>query len=251
MSYDVFSLYYDKLTENVDYSKRAIYFDKLIKKYCKSEGNVLLDLACGTGSMSEEMAKLNYDVLGVDYSYGMLNQAMQKKIENNLSIQYICQDIRNLDLYGTVDVVICTLDSLNHLESLDEVQTVFSSVFENLEDGGVFVFDMNTPYKHKNVLGNQIYIYDTETVYCVWENQFESENNTVHIRLDFFEKQEDGSYLRSDEVITERAYSQNQVKDALGKAGFSVKGCYNADTENPLNPESERMVFVVIKERRI
>ena len=95
--YEAFSFYYDQLTENVEYPQRAAYFHKLIQKYRQSEGVVLLDLACGTGSLSEEFAKLGYDVLGVDYSYGMLNQAMQKKLEHNLPIQYICQDMRELD----------------------------------------------------------------------------------------------------------------------------------------------------------
>ena len=114
--YEAFSFYYDQLTENVEYPQRAAYFHKMIQKYCQSEGVVLLDLACGTGSLSEEFAKLGYDVLGVDYSYGMLNQAMQKKLEHNLPIQYICQDMRELDLYGTVDITVCALDSLIHLD---------------------------------------------------------------------------------------------------------------------------------------
>ena len=147
--YEAFSFYYDQLTENVEYPQRAAYFHKLIQKYCQSEGVVLLDLACGTGSLSEEFAKLGYDVLGVDYSYGMLNQAMQKKLEHNLPIQYICQDMRELDLYGTVDITVCALDSLNHLDSFSDVKTVFQQVFDVTESGGVFLFDMNTPYKHR------------------------------------------------------------------------------------------------------
>ena len=136
--YEAFSFYYDQLTENVEYPQRAAYFHKLIQKYRQSEGVVLLDLACGTGSLSEEFAKLGYDVLGVDYSYGMLNQAMQKKLEHNLPIQYICQDMRELDLYGTVDITVCALDSLNHLDSFSDVQTVFQQVFDVTEPGERF-----------------------------------------------------------------------------------------------------------------
>ena len=245
--YEAFSFYYDQLTENVEYPQRAAYFHKLIQKYCQSEGVVLLDLACGTGSLSEEFAKLGYDVLGVDYSYGMLNQAMQKKLEHNLPIQYICQDMREIDLYGTVDITVCALDSLNHLDSFSDVQTVFQQVFNVTESGGVFLFDMNTPYKHREVLGNQIYLYDTDDVYCVWENQYEEPDNQVTIQLHFFARQEDDTYVRSEECMTERAYPPEQVTAALQQIGWEVLGCYHADTEEPLWEDSQRMVFAVRK----
>lgn len=246
-NYDVFSRYYDSLTDNVDYRSRAEYFHRLIQKYKKSKGDVLLDLACGTGSMSEEMCRLSYDVIGADCSCGMLSRAMEKKLESGLPIQYICQDMRELDLYGAADAVICTLDSLNHLECFEDVEKVFRQVFKNMEPGGVFVFDMNTPYKHREVLGNEVYIYDTDDVYCVWENSYEPEENTVNIRLDFFELESDGRYSRSCEEITEHAYEPERVRKALEKAGFEVIGCYKADTEEPLDEKSERMIFAAGK----
>lgn len=246
--YEVFSQYYDGLTENVDYPRRAAYFDKLIQKHKRSEGVVLLDLACGTGSMSEEMCRLGYDVIGVDFSYGMLTRAMEKKMESGLPIQYVCQDMRELELYGTADVILCTLDSLNHLDCFADVETVFQKAAENLEPGGVFLFDMNTPYKHREVLGDQVYIYDTDDVYCVWENRYEPEEHTVTIRLDFFELLEDGCYARSGEEITEHAYEPEQVKAALERAGFEVIGCYHEDTEETLHADSQRMIFVTRKQ---
>lgn len=246
--YEIFSQYYDELTENVDYEKRSKYFHKLIQKYKKSSGNVLLDLACGTGSMAEEMCRLSYDVIGADYSYGMLTRAMDKKLESGLPIQYICQDMRKLELYGTADAVICTLDSLNHLDNFNDVETAFQRVYDNMEIGGVFIFDMNTPYKHREILGNQIYIYDIDNIYCVWENNFEPEDNTVNIRLDFFELGEDGKYSRSCEEITEHAYEPEKIQRSLETIGFEVIGCYNADTEEPIQKESQRMVFVARKQ---
>lgn len=246
--YETFSQYYDSLTENVDYKSRSQYFHKLIQKHKKSSGEVLLDLACGTGSMSEEMCRLSYDVIGADYSCGMLSRAMDKKLESGLPVQYICQDMRALELYGAADAVICTLDSMNHLSSFEDVKTVFRKVYDNMETGGVFIFDMNTPYKHREILGDNVYIYDTDDVYCVWENSFEAIDNTVNIRLDFFELGEDGKYSRSCEEITEHAYEPELIWKELEKTGFEVIGCYHADTEEKLHDKSERMVFVVRKQ---
>ena len=110
--YETFSFYYDALTENVDYPARAAYLDGLVQKYLRSGGKVMLDLACGTGTLTEEMAKRGYDMIGVDYSEGMLGQAMEKKIEQQLPIQYVCQDMRELELYSTVDATICTVSRM-------------------------------------------------------------------------------------------------------------------------------------------
>ena len=246
-SYFEFAKFYDNLTENVDYKKRAEYFDTIIKKYKKTNKNLLLDLACGTGSLTEQMALLGYDCMGIDGSYEMLNEAFEKKMNSGLDIQYICQDMRELDLYGTVDITVCALDSLNHLDSFSDVKTVFQQVFDVTEPGGVFLFDMNTPYKHREVLGNQIYLYDTDDVYCVWENQYEEPDNQVTIQLHFFARQKDDTYVRSEECMTERAYPPEQVTAALQQIGWEVLGCYHADTEEPLREDSQRMVFAVRK----
>jgi len=126
--YSAFARYYDELTANINYKKRAEYFNEIIKKFKTTQGNILLDLACGTGSISEEMAKLGYDVIGVDNSDEMLGIALNKKFDSNLHIQYLCQDMRQLDMYGTIDVTICALDSLNHLENINDVKEVLKKV---------------------------------------------------------------------------------------------------------------------------
>ena len=157
-SYFEFAKFYDNLTENVDYKKRAEYFDTIIKKYKKTDKNLLLDLACGTGSLTEQMALLGYDCMGIDGSYEMLNEAFEKKMNSGLDIQYICQDMREYELYGCADVTICALDSLNHLDSFDDVKKVFKQVWLSTENSGLFIFDMNSVYKHKEVLGNNTFI---------------------------------------------------------------------------------------------
>lgn len=245
--YEVFSFYYDALTENVDYPARAAYFDGLIRRHLRSTGRVLLDLACGTGTMAEELARRGYDVIGVDYSPGMLSQAMDKKYDSGLAIQYVQQDMRKLNLYGTVDVTLCTLDSLNHLPSFSDVETVFRRVAAATEPGGLFLFDMNTIYKHQAVLGSQVYVYETEDVYCVWENCLREDGCTVDLTLDLFEACPDGHYRRQTEQLTERAYAPEQIQAALEQVGFAVIGIYHADTTEPLRPDSQRMVVAARK----
>ena len=125
--YRSFSYFYDMLTENISYKQRAEYFDMLIKKH-GGKKNLLLDLACGTGSLSEEMSRLGYDVIGVDGSEEMLNSAIEKKLESGLNIQYLCQDMTKLDMFGTIDVTICALDSLNHLPDFGAIEKTVQRV---------------------------------------------------------------------------------------------------------------------------
>ena len=139
-SYGIFAEFYDELTGNIDYKKRAEYFQQLIEKCGGKKNSLLLDLACGTGSLSEAMDDLGYDVIAVDRSQEMLGIAMDKKFESGKNIQYVCQDMRHLDLYGGVDVTVCALDSLNHLDNLEDVSNVFKRVFMFTNPEGLFIF---------------------------------------------------------------------------------------------------------------
>ena len=165
--YGRFACYYDKLTENVDYGKIAARCHELIKRY-SSEHEVVLDLACGTGSLSEALARLDYDVVGVDLSDQMLEEAMDKRYESGLNIQYLMQDMTELDLYGAVDAVVCVLDSINHLENEEAVRKTFECVSKFTCDGGLFIFDVNTVYKHRVILADNAFCYDLDGLFCAW-----------------------------------------------------------------------------------
>lgn len=243
-SYGIFSEFYDILTSNIDYKKRAEYFNELIKKHGGQQNGILLDLACGTGSLSEEFDNLGYDVIAVDNSPEMLCIAMNKKIENNINIQYVCQDMRKLDLFGNTDITVCALDSLNHLDSFGDLCTVFSKVFMFTEPGGLFLFDINTVYKHKVILGEHTFIYDTDEVYCVWQNS--CHNSTVNIELDFFVPVGE-KYTRYTENFQETAYPIGDIENALKDIGFEILGIYDDDSFEPVRPNSERAVFAVRK----
>lgn len=243
IGYSVFARYYDSLTANIDYRKRAEYFNNIINRFKITEGTILLDLACGTGSISEEMAKLGYDVIGVDYSDEMLGIAIDKKFESGLNIQYLCQDMRKLDLYGSMDVTVCALDSINHLNSLADVKKVFKNVALFSEPDGLFIFDINTLYKHRNILADNTFTYETDNVFCVWENTLVKETDEVKMNLEFFELEENGLYSRSSDSFSEKAYSEESIETLLKECGFEVLEKFGDDTFLSPACDSQRIVY--------
>ncbi len=247
--YQNFAFYYDALTQNISYKDRADYFDMLIKKHDinKKDTNILLDLACGTGSLSEEMSRLGYDVIGIDSSDSMLNIALDKKYDSGLNIQYLCQDMTKLDMFGTIDVTICALDSINHLPNFNAVKKAVEKVSLFCEPNGLFILDMNTIYKHKNVLGNNTFIYETDDIYCIWQNTYFSDDNSVQINLDFFEKQDDNSYKRYEESFSELAYEIDDMDNLFINCGFEILAKYDYDTTNEYKNGDEKIIYVLCK----
>lgn len=245
MSYDDFSRFYDRLTDNVEYKKRADYFCRLLSMCGISDG-ILLDLGCGTGSMSVEMAKKGFEVIGVDSSVGMLSAAQQKMFENGVQMLLLNQNMQGIDLYGTVDCAICVLDGINHLPCKEDVIATFKKVSLFMNKGGAFAFDVNTLYKHKNVLADNAFVYDYDDFFCAWQNSFNPEDNSVEITLDFFEE-EDGIYYRSGESFCEQAYELSDISEWLEEAGFEVVGVYDDMTTDKVKPETQRAVFLAKK----
>ncbi len=243
--YGNFAEYYDCLTYDVDYKKRTAFILKVFKKYGKVP-TLLLDLACGTGGFSNCLAANGVEVIGVDMSEEMLSIAREKSAEAGLDVLYLCQKAEELDLYGTVDGAICCLDSLNHITDYNDFCKAISKVSLFLEKDCLFVFDLNTEYKHKNVLSDNVFVIETQDVYCVWANKYKEKTNSVDISLDFFVKSED-CYFRESEQFTERAYSDSQVKTACEKAGLEILEIFDDYTQKPLGDTSQRAVVVARK----
>lgn len=250
--YGDFARFYDELQAacGVDYSGIARYYDALLCLHrdisdFAGEKGILLDLACGTGSLTGLMSELGYDAVGVDSSPEMLTFAEQKKTPDS-NIRYLCQDMRKLDLYGTVDCCVSALDSLNHLSDAGEILQVFDKVSLFMNPGGVFVFDMNTLKKHNETLANNAFIFDSERVFCAWQN-FLTAPGEVTIELHLFEKKPGGVYRRCYETFGERAYAVEQILRMLTATGFEPVGCYDWLTFSPGGEHSEKVVFAARK----
>lgn len=242
--YSVFAAYYDKLTQNINYKSRAAYFDSLIRANMQvGPETILLDMGCGTGSLTVELARYGYDMIGMDGSQEMLSAAFGKGGEH---IQYICQNFQSMDLFGTVNIVICALDGLNHLTDYQSLEETFRRVSLFTEPGGLFLFDVNTPYKHQKVLANHTFVYDLEDVFCVWQNFTQEDPLCTEMVLDFFVPQ-GNLYIRQQESFQERVWPDETLQGLLKQYGYDCLAVYGGDTLNPLQETDERAVYVAQK----
>ncbi len=244
MAYAKFAEFYDGLNAGAEYDKRAEYCAALLKAQGIT-GGILLDLGCGTGTMSLLMAQRGYSVIGVDLSADMLSCAREKAAAAGADILFLNQDMTDLDLYGTINACVCVLDCINHLDSIEDVKKAFDKVSLFTEPGGLFIFDVNTVYKHRQVLADNAFIFENEDVFCAWQNEL-YDDDSVDVSLDFFEKSGD-KYQRYSEYFTEKAYPLSELEDALAQSGFEVTGIYDDLSGNGVSENTERAVFVARK----
>lgn len=235
--YGEFAAAYDLLTFNVPYDEIADYYAEILCKM--TSGKRLLDMGCGTGSLTVRLAERGFKVIGQDASTEMLSVAAGKSPE----VMWICQNMEETDIGGEVDAVISTLDSVNHLDGREAFLNCFRQAAECLPGGGVFVFDVNTVYKHREILGNNTFIYDVDGVYCVWQNSFDLADNGVDIELDLFFENENGTYSRGGESFREIAFSKDEYCQMLEKAGFEVVNILEYLTYNIPKDDSEKLLI--------
>ncbi|MBQ8503907.1 MAG: class I SAM-dependent methyltransferase [Clostridia bacterium] len=244
--YGDFAYYYDLLTENVDYESRCNYISDLLAENGIGKG-ILLDLACGTGTVSLLLSQKGYEVIGVDASEEMLSQAQEKKFDSDADVIFLCQKMEELDLFGTINGAVCTLDSINHVTDKKTVREIFRRVSLFMEDKGIFIFDVNTPYKHREILGNNTFVYDMDDVYCVWQNSTDK-NLLTTINLDIFEKDEqEDVYYKYTEQFQEKGYELSEIQEWVQEYKFEVIGIYEEMTTDDVRADTQRAVFVLKK----
>jgi len=212
-----------------------------------SERNLVLDLGCGTGTLTELLYEKGYDMIGVDSSEEMLQIAMDKKFETQSDILYLCQDMRELDLYSTVGTVVSVCDSLNYLLMDEDVLQTFRLVNNYLFPGGIFIFDFNTIYKYEEVIGDTTIAENREDCSFIWENFYSCEDHINEYDVTVFERQEDDLYRKFTETHYQRGYSLNEMKAFLEKAGLTFVTAMDEKTHGAPTETSER-IYVIARE---
>ena len=245
--YEAIARVYDKLNAEIDYTAWADFFEKCFDKYLAKKPSLVLDLACGTGRMTRELARRGYDMIGVDGSQDMLYEAMYSNDASG--ILYLLQDMREFELYGTVGAVVCCLDSLNYLLDIKDLEATFKTVHNYLDPDGLFLFDVNSPHKFECVYADNAYILEDENedggaIYCGWQNFYDRESRVCDFYLSVFEEGENGQYYRDDEHQRERCYTKEEIENALVSTGFELLGVYNGLDFEALTPTDERWYFV-------
>ena len=244
-AYDSIASVYDNINSEIDYSAWADFIEESFKKYLPAKPELVLDLACGTGSMTLELHTRGYDMIGADMSEDMLSQAYEKAYDKEISgVLFLKQDMRCFELYGTVGAVVCCLDSVNYLTADGDLDKCFACVHNYLDPDGLFIFDVNSPHKFENVYGNNAYVLEDEGVYCGWQNEYDRQSGVCDFYLSLFEETEDGTYERSDEHHRERCYSLDDLKNTLDACRLETLGVFSDFDFNEIKPDSDRWYIV-------
>jgi SAM-dependent methyltransferase len=247
-SYDFLADCYDQFTYDVDYSAWADYAEKHFRRR-GLPGNTVLDLACGTGSLTLELARRGYEMIGVDLSPEMLSQAAEKNQDvDGIQPIFLCQSMDRLDLYGTIDACVCCLDSVNYVTDPQKLKRAFQRVHLFLMPGGLFLFDINTQEKLQGLDG-QVFLDETEDAYCVWRAEFSKRSHICSYFMDIFQlDQETGQWERGEELHRERAYTVEELTDFLQAAGFRDIKVYGNLKMRPPKQGEDRVFFAARKD---
>ena len=244
--YEDFALVYDRFMDETPYEEWCQFVVGRLKQDQITDG-ILLDLGCGTGSMTELLAKQGYDMIGVDLSDSMLDIAIEKRAQSGHNILYLQQDMREFELYGTVRAVICLCDSLNYLLEEDDLLTTFKLVNNYLDPNGLFIFDFNTVYKYETVIGDSTIAENREDCSFIWENYYTAEDQINEYDLTIFVKQQKDLFRKFTETHLQRGYTLETMKRLVEQSGLIFVEALDADTHGSVTETSER-IYVIARE---
>lgn len=259
-AYTSFASVYDTFMDNVPYEEWGEYIYSLLCRYGVRDG-IVLDLGCGTGTMTEILAGYGYDMIGVDNSEDMLELAMEKRIASGHDILYLLQDMREFELYGTVRAVVSVCDSVNYITEPEELAGVFRLVNNYLDPGGIFLFDFNTEYKYREVMGDCTIAEDRGPCSFIWDNCYYEEERINEYDLTLFiregtapgqnegaeedDTEENGAlYRKYTETHFQRGYTLEEIRELLSSAGLVFQAAYDMDTREAAGETSERICVI-------
>lgn len=245
-AYTGFASVYDIFMDNVPYDEWTDYVTELLEEYHIKDG-LVLELGCGTGSMTRRLQQKGYEMIGIDNSEDMLMIAREYSKEDN--ILYLCQDMREFELYGTVKAIISVCDSMNYLLEEEDLLDVFRLANTYLEKDGVFIFDLDTEYDYREVLGDNTIAESREEGSFIWENTYFEEEGINEVYLSIFLPEEDGLYRKHEEIHHRKAYPLERIKELIEEAGMECVAIYDSLTKEPPKEDSER-VYIIAKEKK-
>ena len=245
-AYTGFAEVYDMFMDNIPYETWCEYLTGLLKEQGVTEG-LLLDLGCGTGTLTRLLAAEGYDMIGVDLSDEMLEIAMDHQREKPDGILYLLQDMREFELYGTVRGIVSICDSMNYLTEYEDLVQVLRLANNYLDPGGVFIFDLNTEYKYKELMGENTFAEDRTESSFIWQNYYDEKERINEYDLTLFIR-EGELYRKFEETHFQRCYSLDEVKAAAEAAGMEFVTAYDAFTKDPVKEDSER-IYVILREK--
>ena len=246
-AYTSFAKVYDTFMDNIPYEEWGTYLTGLLKEYGVKEG-LVLELGCGTGSMTEILAGKGYDMIGADNSEEMLEIAIEKRERSGHDILYLLQDMREFELYGTVRAVVSVCDSVNYVTEEEELIEVFRLVNNYLDPKGVFIFDFNTKYKYQNVLGDRTIAEKRDECSFIWDNYYDEEEEINEYELTLFIQEKENLYRKFEEVHYQRAYTLEQMLRLVKESGLEFVTAYDAFTRKQPTDTSER-IYMIAREQ--
>lgn len=240
--YDEFAELYDEFMDNIPYDKWFSYLHGLLLKYGVKDG-IILDMACGTGEITRRLKASGYDMIGLDMSEAMLAEAREKCSD----VLFLHQDMREMELYGTVKACVCICDGMNYLCDTGDLIRVFKNVNNYLDKDGIFIFDLKTDFFFRKRLGNRTIVDNRDDATVIWENEYDEKNCINRYLLTTYRTDplEEERFIRGDEIHIQKAYTPGEIKEAAEKAGMKFISAFNAFTEDKVLPDSERIYIVL------
>ena len=239
-AYTGFASVYDMFMDNIPYDDWANNIKEIFQKY-NMPMEIVCDLGCGTGQMTRRLKKMGYDMIGIDISYDMLMEAMT--MEDSDGILYLCQDMKEFELYGTVGAVVSVCDSMNYLKNTDELLTVCKLVNNYLDPKGLFVFDVKTEHYYKN-LGSSTIAENREEGSFIWENDYDEATRDNFYYLTIYDMNEEGTFDRCEEEHLQHAFTVDEIKASIEKSGLQLLEVLDVSTMKPPTEDSDRLYFI-------